>query len=249
MCASASASATSTGSPSSGASSPPTAAPRNAARGCTRSARCPACTCASARAARRRAPAPPSRSALRCTRPSRGRRSARRRTSSPTAAPTCTAWICRRCCWASSSGASSRRRASWREGAEWTLAGDLGRERRLLITQRRGDEITISEKPAPGIDAATLDMNAVVTPQGLALRSFVLNNRANAMRVTFSPDLNLTANAPRAEATYQLDPRRARKGLAGQRLGRAGARTSSTCGGSRSLPTGRSRARSVPRST
>ena len=92
-----------------------------------------------------------------------------------------------------------------REGAEWTLAGDLGRERRLLITQRRGDELTISERPAPGIDAATLDMNAVVTPQGLALRSFVLNNRANAMRITFSPDLNLTANAPRAEATYQLD--------------------------------------------
>jgi hypothetical protein len=90
------------------------------------------------------------------------------------------------------------------EGAEWTLISDLGRERHLQITQRRGDEITISEKPAPGVDAATVNLNALVTPQGLALRSVALNNRANAMRITFSPDLNLTANAP-AESAYQLD--------------------------------------------
>jgi hypothetical protein len=94
-----------------------------------------------------------------------------------------------------------------REGAQWTLASDLGRERQLHITQRRGDEITISEKPAPGLEAATLELQALLTPQGLALRSVILNNRGRAMRVTFSPELSLLGQAPaaRVESTYQID--------------------------------------------
>ena len=89
-----------------------------------------------------------------------------------------------------------------REGAEWTLAGDHGRERRLQVTRRNGGEITISEKAAPGVDGATLDLSAAETPQGLALRTLALTNRANTMRVTFTPELNLTAGG---ESVYQLD--------------------------------------------
>jgi hypothetical protein len=94
-----------------------------------------------------------------------------------------------------------------REGAQWTLASDLGRERQLHITQRRGDEITISEKPTPGLEASTLELQALLAPQGLALRSVILNNRGHAMRVTFSPELNLLAQEPAAgvESTYQID--------------------------------------------
>jgi hypothetical protein len=94
-----------------------------------------------------------------------------------------------------------------REGMQWTLASDLGRERELHVTQRRGDEVTISEKLTPGLDAATLELQAMLTPQGLALRSVTLNSRGRAMRVTFSPELNLLAQAPPAgvESTYQID--------------------------------------------
>lgn len=90
-----------------------------------------------------------------------------------------------------------------REGEEWRLVSDLGRERRLQITRRSGDEITLSERPEPGVDAATVELSALVTPQGLALRSVALNSRASSMRVTFSPELNL--DSPAAESAYQLD--------------------------------------------
>ena len=93
-----------------------------------------------------------------------------------------------------------------REGAQWTLASDLGRERQLYVTQMRGDEITISEKPAPGLEAATLELQALITPQGWALRSVILNNRGRAMRVAFSPELSLApAQAASAESTFQID--------------------------------------------
>ncbi len=94
-----------------------------------------------------------------------------------------------------------------REGAQWTLASDLGRERLLRVSEARGNELVISEQPAPGFDGTTLNLHALLTPQGLALRSFTLNSHDRAMRVTFTPELNLTTDAPaaRAESAYQID--------------------------------------------
>jgi len=94
-----------------------------------------------------------------------------------------------------------------REGAQWTLASDLGRERVLQIKQVRGDELVISEQPPPGFEGTTLNLHALLTPQGLALRSVTLNSRDRGMRVTFTPELNLTPNASaaRAESAYQID--------------------------------------------
>jgi hypothetical protein len=94
-----------------------------------------------------------------------------------------------------------------REGAQWVLASDLGRERLLQVKRMSGDELIISEQPASGLEGATLNLNALLTPQGLALRSLTLNDRDRAMRVTFTPELNLTANASaaRAETAYQID--------------------------------------------
>lgn len=94
-----------------------------------------------------------------------------------------------------------------REGVQWTLAGDHGRERLLQIKQVRGNELVISEQTAPGFEGSTLNLTALLTPQGLALRSISLNSRDRAMRVAFTPELNLTPNAPTAHAksAYQLD--------------------------------------------
>ncbi|HZG51527.1 MAG TPA: hypothetical protein VEZ40_05260 [Pyrinomonadaceae bacterium] len=93
-----------------------------------------------------------------------------------------------------------------REGAQWTLAGDHGRERLLQVKQVRGDELIISEQTAPGFEGTTLSLTALLTPQGLALRSITLNSRDRAMRVTFAPELNFAPNAPtaRAESAYQI---------------------------------------------
>jgi len=94
-----------------------------------------------------------------------------------------------------------------REGAQWTLASDLGRERLLQVKQMRGDELVISEQLASGLEGATLNLHALLTPHGLAFRSITLNDRDRAMRVTFTPELNLMVNAPatRVESAYQID--------------------------------------------
>lgn len=97
--------------------------------------------------------------------------------------------------------------AELREGASWTLTNDQGRERLLQVKQVRGDELIINEQPAPGVEGTTLNLQALRTPHGLALRSLTLNSRDRAMRVTFTPELNLTSDAPaaRAEAAYRID--------------------------------------------
>lgn len=97
--------------------------------------------------------------------------------------------------------------AELREGEQWTLAGDSGRERLLRIKEVRGDELVISEQPSPGTDGTTVNLSALRTPQGLALRSVTLNSRERAMRVTFTPELNLAANgtAARSESAYRID--------------------------------------------
>lgn len=92
-----------------------------------------------------------------------------------------------------------------RQGAQWTLANDSGRERRLEITRKLGDEITLNEKLAPGLESASLNIVALLTPKGLALRSITLNHRDSGMRLTFTPELHLAADTPGVESEYRID--------------------------------------------
>lgn len=86
-----------------------------------------------------------------------------------------------------------------REGAEWTLANQHGRERKLRVTALRGDDLTLDE--SGGADSS-LSLNARVTPEGWALRSLQLTSAGRTMRLAFTPELNLTASG---EAAFQLD--------------------------------------------
>jgi hypothetical protein len=87
-----------------------------------------------------------------------------------------------------------------REGGEWILAGERGSTRRLRITAMRGDELTISETLAPS--GALLSLQARQQAQGLALRSITLSIDARMMRLSFTPDLDLSAAAAGA---FQID--------------------------------------------
>jgi hypothetical protein len=87
-----------------------------------------------------------------------------------------------------------------KEGGEWILAGERGSTRRLRITARRGDELTISETLAPS--GTRLSLQARQKAQGLALRSITLSIDARMMRLSFTPDLDLSAAAAGA---FQID--------------------------------------------
>lgn len=94
-----------------------------------------------------------------------------------------------------------------REGAEWKLTSDRGRERTLRITARRGDELTITESGSQ-TTSATLELNALATPQGLALSSILLKSGLGAMRITFKPELQIrldSAAANNTEVAFQID--------------------------------------------
>jgi hypothetical protein len=94
-----------------------------------------------------------------------------------------------------------------RESAEWKLVSDRGRERSLRIASRRGNELTITESNLQ-TNLATLELNALATPQGLALRSMLLRRGAGAMRITFEPELQLQldlATTNNTEVAFQID--------------------------------------------
>ena len=79
-----------------------------------------------------------------------------------------------------------------REGAQWTFREVGGRERTLRINARIGDEVTITEANAEKRDGPKLEIVARLLPQGFALRQVRLTERARSMRVTFTPELNLS---------------------------------------------------------
>lgn len=92
-----------------------------------------------------------------------------------------------------------------REGAEWTLVGSKGVERRLKVTAHRADEFTVSEVGAKPPGSAILSLNARATPQGVALRSIVLTSDSQVMRITFTPELDMTMNAAgKADVSFQI---------------------------------------------
>jgi hypothetical protein len=85
-----------------------------------------------------------------------------------------------------------------KEGEEWILTDERGGSRRLKITARRGDELTISGTLAPSNNLLTLQARQ----RGLALRSITLGSGAKMMRLSFTPDLDLSAAASSA---FQVD--------------------------------------------
>jgi len=81
-----------------------------------------------------------------------------------------------------------------REGATWTLREEGGRERALRVTARRGDELTISETGEGGSGRARLELLTRATAQGFAVREVRLVNGERAMRILFTPELNMTSD-------------------------------------------------------
>ena len=79
-----------------------------------------------------------------------------------------------------------------KEGAQWVLKADGGRERTWRVTTRRADEVTISEMNTEAANSTRLELRAHVGQQGLAVREIRLGSGSRAMRLTFTPELDLT---------------------------------------------------------
>jgi hypothetical protein len=101
--------------------------------------------------------------------------------------------------------------AELREGAEWKLVGDKGRERVLRINARQGDLLTIGEISAASFQAATLSLQARATADVLAIQTAQLVSHAQTMRLSFKPELNLAAAGTGAEMTFQIDEGKAER--------------------------------------
>ena len=80
-----------------------------------------------------------------------------------------------------------------REGAQWVLKADGGRERTWRLTARRADEVTISEITAETSNSTKLELRAHFEQQKLALREIRLSKGSRGMRISFTPELDLTA--------------------------------------------------------
>jgi hypothetical protein len=95
-----------------------------------------------------------------------------------------------------------------REGAQWVLKSDSGRERTWRVTARRADEVTISEVSLEASNSTKLELRARVGQQGLALREIRLGSGSRAMRLTFTPELDLTTvptSVGSAGADFEID--------------------------------------------
>lgn len=104
--------------------------------------------------------------------------------------------------------------AELREGAQWTLTGNGGRKRQLRVAERRGDELTIKVSDAAEMDSAGLDLSVRAVPQGWALRALTLTRGQHTMRITFAPELLLTADpaaAGHTEVAFQVEQGKGKK--------------------------------------
>ncbi len=87
------------------------------------------------------------------------------------------------------------------EGGEWIIASNRGRERRLRISSRKGDEIVIDEVASPS-RGGLLSLQARRTADGLLLRSVAMKSGKKTMRLAFTPDLNLAVTS---SVAFQID--------------------------------------------
>ncbi len=88
------------------------------------------------------------------------------------------------------------------EGGEWIIANDRGRERRLRIASRKGDEMMINEVAGPSSRGSLLGLQARRTEEGLALRSVAMTSGTKTMRLSFTPELSLAASS---SVAFQID--------------------------------------------
>lgn len=85
-----------------------------------------------------------------------------------------------------------------REGAQWVLRETGGRERTFRITELHADEVTITETSAAATGIRSFEMRAQIQPQGFAVREIHLGDGVRAMRLAFTPALNLVPTATEA---------------------------------------------------
>jgi hypothetical protein len=91
------------------------------------------------------------------------------------------------------------------EGAQWTIT-DGGAIRQFRIAARKGDELTIVEEGAQ--PSPPLIVTARISAGGLALRSISAGREKRAMRISFKPELDLSAlstDKKPAEVSFQID--------------------------------------------
>jgi hypothetical protein len=97
-------------------------------------------------------------------------------------------------------------------GAKWTLIDDRKFVRQLEVTARQGDDLTITET---GDKSKAVEMIVKTSDQGFAIKSMTQKSGANAMRITFTPEVNLFATPAPAEHTFQIDENNHQKVLQG----------------------------------
>lgn len=96
-----------------------------------------------------------------------------------------------------------------KEGAQWTLVNESGLERKMQVSARRGNELTITELASDERDSAVTSLEVLATPQGPALRSILLRSGTRSMLITFNPGLKLSLDASTPDGgeavTFQVD--------------------------------------------
>jgi hypothetical protein len=86
------------------------------------------------------------------------------------------------------------------EGAQWTLTDGRGRTRHWRVAARRGDELTINEVSPSG---SARSLQARQTANGLALRSMMIASGPKTLRLSFTPEMDLSAAA--ISSAFQVD--------------------------------------------
>jgi hypothetical protein len=92
-------------------------------------------------------------------------------------------------------------------GAEWVFAAENG-NRRLAVTAKRGDELTLREVVGDFPLAAPMTLIMKQTPEGLALKSVTFSEGKQVLRWSFAPELNIAAtwqSGKKGSVSFQVD--------------------------------------------
>ncbi|MGI8638773.1 MAG: hypothetical protein ACR2MG_02315 [Pyrinomonadaceae bacterium] len=89
----------------------------------------------------------------------------------------------------------------FKEGESWEFAAAAGRKRAFRIASRRGEELQIEES-ADLSNTAKLALLVRQTSNGFAIRSIERKGKTGGLRISFAPELSLSAPG---ETTFQID--------------------------------------------
>jgi hypothetical protein len=93
-------------------------------------------------------------------------------------------------------------------GAEWVLTDEYGARRRLTVTEKRGDQLTIQEAGVDPTVSTPMTLRMKETPEGLSLSSLEFSGGSQVMRLTFLPGLNVAAvsqSGKKLTVSFQMD--------------------------------------------